>query len=160
MEAIITLSIEHGKEDAAIIWAFASSEFPKNNAPMLDLIAPMVIQKTSSFALNTRRIMESMPDTESISLDQHRWLWESISKKYHIVTDLWEALNYIIHAKKLYISFEDAPLNSSVIQSGGVIIPCLLAETDRKKMAYIDLFSLAWAFFYEVLPKTGEFRIE
>ncbi|GJM41556.1 MAG: hypothetical protein DHS20C20_18380 [Ardenticatenaceae bacterium] len=70
-----------------------------------------------------------------------------------LVDSLWEALNHIIHAKVLKVGFEELPLSVSVIDGGGVIIPYILAETDRRKLAYIDPFALAHAFFYQVLPK-------
>jgi hypothetical protein len=44
------------------------------------------------------------------------------------------------------------PDNISVIDGGGVVIPYIQAETDRRELAYIDPFALAHAYLYEVYP--------
>ena len=49
-----------------------------------------------------------------------RWKWEPISEGEK-VGDLWDALNRIIHAKKLHVGFEQLPDCVTVIDGGATV---------------------------------------
>ncbi len=110
----------------------------------------LLIEAVSSFALNARRVLESIPERLSIALVQHRWQWVPKAKG-EVVEDLWDSLNRIIHAKRLDVGWEKLPSNSSVIAAGAVVIPYIQAETDHRALAFIDPFALAHAFLYRAL---------
>ena len=95
--------------------------------------------------------MEVLPPKVKYPLNSARWIWDP-SINGEKVADLWDALNRIIHARKLYVGFERLPDNVSVIDGGAIIVPYIRAETDRKELAFIDPFSLSHAFLYGVLP--------
>jgi len=75
-----------------------------------------------------------------------------------VVSDLWDALNRIIHAQKLQVGFEKLPKEMEVIVGGACVVPYIQAETDRRKLAFIDPFALAHAFLYDVFPKLVAFE--
>ena len=95
--------------------------------------------------------MEVLPPKTNYPLSAARWKWEPF-RKGEKVADLWDALNRIIHARKLYVGFEHLPDNASVIDGGAIAVPYIQAETDRKDLAFIDPFSLSHAFLYGALP--------
>ena len=68
------------------------------------------------------------------------------------MANLWDAVNRIIHARKLDVGWETLPKNAPVIPEGAIIIPYVQAETDRRPLAFVDPFALAHAFLYQALP--------
>lgn len=157
MEVIIQHSIDRASEEAVKLWSLASSQYPFENELIQEYTNTTVIEVISSFALNARRAMEALPSQQKYSLNSVRWKWEPTIKGEK-VEHLWDALNRIIHARKLYVGFERLPEHVSVIDGGAVVIPYIQAETDRKKLAFIDPFSLSHAFLYGALPALIEQR--
>ena len=151
MEAIAKHSAARAAEEAVVLWSIASTQFPKNNALFLEEASARMIEVISAFALNARRMIESFENRPKFLLSQKRWRWKP-TKKGEVVSELWDALNRIIHAKKLLVGFESLPDNISIINGGAVVIPYIQAETDRRDLAFIDPFALAHAYLYEVYP--------
>jgi hypothetical protein len=90
-------------------------------------VAALLIEAVSSFALNARRVLESIPERSSIALVQPRWQWVPKAKG-EVVEDLWDSLNRIIHAKRLDVGWEKLPSNISVIAAGAIVIPYIQAK--------------------------------
>jgi hypothetical protein len=151
MEVITKHSACRAAEEPVILWSLASTQFPKNNIGFLEETFSCMIEVVSAFALNARRMIESVENKPKFFLSQKRWRWKP-TKKGEIVSELRDALNRIIHAKKLVVGFESLPDNISVIDGGAVVIPYIQAETDRRELAFIDPFALAHAYLYEVYP--------
>ena len=63
----------------------------------------------------------------------------------HLESDLWKALNGIIHARKLDIHFYDSP-DRVFTAEGNVVALHFVYETDRYPTTYVDIFGVAWAF--------------
>ena len=59
-------------------------------------------------------------------------------------TDLWRALNGIIHARSLDVHFSESPEKVFANQSNAVALH-FVYETDRYPQTYVDIFGLAWA---------------
>ncbi len=157
MEQITLHSIEKASEEAVKLWALSSTQYPFQNRLIQDNANATIIEVLSSFALNARRAMEVLPPKVKYSLTAARWKWEPI-KKGEKVVGLWDALNRVIHAQKLYVGFERLPESVSIIDGGAIIVPYIQAETDRKELAFIDPFALSHAYLYEVLPDLIELR--
>ncbi|WP_435106938.1 hypothetical protein [Arhodomonas sp. AD133] len=155
MENITRHSIDRASEEAVNLWSLASSQYPLKNRLIQEYANTTIIEVVSSFALNARRAMEIIPPKVKYPLSAARWKWEP-SRKGEKVADLWDALNRIIHARKLYVGFEGLPEDVSVIDGGAIIVPYVQAETDRKELAFIDPFSLSHAFLYGALPSLME----
>lgn len=96
--------------------------------------------------------MELLPIIEKFHLSQPRYIWKPTDNG-EIVTDLRDALNRIVHAKKLNVGFLGFPAKLSDIDGGAIVIPYVKAETDRRVEAFIDPFALSHAFLYFVYPK-------
>lgn len=152
MEAVTHYSIRRAADEAVKLWAFASAQYPKQHDLILAVTTESVIEAISSFALNARRALEILPSTQKFQLAQSRWKWapKAGSEKVH---ELKDSLHRIIHAQKLNVGFEELPRNMSVIDGGSLVIPYVQAETDRKKLAFIDPFALAHTFLYEAFPR-------
>lgn len=157
MEEITLHSVQKASEEAVKLWALASAQYPFQNSIIQEETKATVIEVISSFSLNTRRAMEILPPKVKYPLNVARWNW-SPTIKGGKVTDLWDALNRIIHAQKLEVGFERLPDSISVIDGGAIIIPYIRAKTDRRKLAFIDPFSMSHAFLYGVLPALLEIR--
>ncbi|WP_156782593.1 hypothetical protein [Acidihalobacter yilgarnensis] len=157
MEEITLHSIERASEEAVKLWSLSSAQYPFQNRLIQEHANAAIIEVISSFALNARRAMEVLSPNVKYPLNAARWKWEPTTKGDK-VADLWDALNRIIHAQKLYVGFERLPDNVSVIDGGAIIVPYIRAETDRKELAFIDPFSLAYAFLYGALPALIEAR--
>lgn len=152
MEAITQHSITVATDEAVRLWALASTEYPKHHQPLVNALITNVIEVSSTFALNARRAMELLPKGVKFPLDCPRWGWKP-STNEELVTDLWDATNRIIHARRLLIGLEALPKNFSVIEGDSVFVPYIQAETDRKELAFIDPFAMSHAYLYGALPR-------
>ena len=63
----------------------------------------------------------------------------------NIETNLWKALNGIIHARNLRIHFAESPQTVFETSRNSVALH-FVYETDRYPETYVDLFGLAWTF--------------
>ena len=152
MEAITKHSVSRAADEAVKLWALASAQYPKQHGLILDTAQMAVIETVSAFALNARRAMEVLPQAKKFALGSPRWQWAP-TEDGEIVSDLWDALNRIIHAHKLEVGFVLLPAKVAVIDGGAVVVPFIRAATDRKKLAFIDPFALSHAFLHGVFPE-------
>jgi hypothetical protein len=152
MEPIVRHSLERAADEAVRLWALASAQYPRRHDLILETVRTSVVEVVSAFSLNARRAIEALPRSEKFALGQPRWKWAPTAGG-EVVTDLWGALNRVIHARKLDVGFVELPEELSVISGGAVVVPFVQAETDRKTMAFIDPFALAYAFLYDVFPR-------
>jgi hypothetical protein len=152
MEAITKHSAFRAADEAVKLWALASAQYPKQHGLILDTAQVAVIETISAFALNARRAMEVLHQAKKFQLATPRWHWAP-TEHGEIVSDLWDALNRIIHAQKLEVGFVLLPVEVAVIDGGAVVVPFIRAETDRKTLAFIDPFALSHAFLYDAFPE-------
>lgn len=157
MQEITLRSIERASEEAVKLWSLSSAQYPLQNGLIQEHVNATIIEVVSSFALNARRAMEVLPPNVKYPLRVVRWHWEP-STNDQKVSGLWDALSRIIHAQTVFVGFERLPDAASVIDGGAIVIPYIQVETDRKKRAFVDPFSLAYAFLYDVLPALMEAR--
>ena len=150
-ENIVRHSRQRATEEAVTLWALASAQYPLNHKVIQAEAAVVLIEAVSSFAINARRALESSVKRSGIKLVQPRWQWTP-NTKGEIVDDLWDSLSRIIHAKRLDVGWEVLPTTASVMAEGAIIIPYVLAETDRRPLAFIGPFAMAHAFLYKALP--------
>ena len=121
IESIVVHSQAHATEEATLLWALASAQYPLDHRSIQDQATVLMVEAVSSFSLNARRALELIPEHVPIALGQPRWKWEPKAGG-EIVVDLWEALNRIIHAKKLEVGWEALPSSASVVASGAIVI--------------------------------------
>jgi hypothetical protein len=152
MNQITKESIIKASTEAVKLWALSSTQYPSDNRPIQLEAEATMIEVISSFALNARRTMEVLPKNCKYPLNARRWHWEPTTAK-NIIGDLWESLNFIIHAQDLQIGFERLPESTSIIQNGAICIPYILAKTDRKELSYVDPFAMSHAYLYQVMPQ-------
>ena len=156
IEPIIAHSITRSTDEAVKLWAFASAQYPTLYPQMINTVANSIIESVSVFALNSRRSLVLLPYNKKFLLSQPRWIWMPYSDNDELILDFRDALNRVIHAKELKVGFESVPNHMSVIENGTVVVPYVKAATDRKRLSYIDLFSLSYAFLYDVLPMINQ----
>lgn len=159
MEAITRHSLNRAADEAVQLWALASAQYPMQHGLIIEVATTSIIEVVSSFALNARRALEALPPNEKFPLVQPRWQWVPRSDG-EVVSNLWDALNRIIHAQKLEVGFEQLPPQASVIDGGALVVPYIRAATDRKKLAFIDPFALSHAFLYGAYPKLVAIQTE
>lgn len=154
MEPIIEQSIDQAKRKAVKVWAFTSGQYPLMGGRDMQIVLDgEIVKALSAFAANARRSMGSMDIEEKFPLKKRRWMWEPSDDEGEKVGDLKDALNRIIHARKMEVGFENVPSNESLVDSGAICVPYVRAETDRFPNAFIDLFSISYAYLFEVAPK-------
>src|SRR6266852_3140514 len=100
METIIRHSRVRATEEAIVLWALASAQYPLDLKLIQDQATVMVVEAVSSFSLNARRALEVLPERPPIELSQPRWNWAPKAKGV-MVSNLWDAVNRIIHARRL-----------------------------------------------------------
>lgn len=152
MEAIIRKSFDLALDEATLLWGMTSTAYPKKHDLVINTLAVKMLEVVSSFALNCRRILEQFPKNTKFKMTSSRWKWKAIDNR-PVINDLWDAINYIIHAKTLQSGFEALPEDLSFIigKDNSVFIPYILVETDHKASAYIDVFSMIYCFLYDVV---------
>lgn len=151
MKQVSTHSLNRASDEAVRLWALASAQYPKSHPLIIEVATTAIVEVVSTFALNARRALEVLPSSAKFALTQPRWNWAP-SMDGELAKDLWDALNRIIHAQELQVGFEQLPANVAVIDGGSLVVPYVKAATDRKKLAFIDLFALSHAFLYGALP--------
>ena len=152
MEPITEHSLHRAADEAVRLWALASAQYPKSHELIVQVATTAIVEVVSTFALNARRALEVLPPSLKFPLAQPRWSWTPKSDG-ELVSDLWDALNRIIHAQQLKVGFEELPANVAVIDGGAFVVPYVKAATDRRKLAFIDPFALSHAFLYGALPR-------
>ena len=138
-ESIVVHSQDRAIEEATLLWALASAQYPLDHRIIQDQATVLMVEAVSRFSLNARRALEVIQEHIPIALGQPRWKWEPKAAG-ELVTDLWEALNRIIHARNLEVGWEALPSSASVVASGAIVIPYVRAETDRRALVFIDPF--------------------
>ena len=157
MEDVTKHSVERATEEAVRLWSFASTQYPIQDGAVIQArLEYMVVESASAFSFNARRAMEVLNDRE-FKLRQPRYVWQP-TVDGEVVGNLWDALNRIIHSKKLTVGFERPPEKMANISGGAYVVPYIQAETDRRKLAFVDTFSLSHCFLYDVLPVLLERR--
>ena len=156
MEVITRHSLNQATNAASLIWSLASAQYPERNALLVNTASAEMIQQLDIFALNARRVTERLPMGTPVRLTGRRWKWSPATEMPE-VTLFRDALNHIIHARVLEVGIERLPADLSVVDGGAVVVPYVLAETDKKEKAYLDPFALAHAFFYQVLPRVHDY---
>lgn len=147
IENIVRHSRNRATEEAVMLWALASAQYPLNHRVIQEEVTIVLVEAVSSFAINARRALEGSAERSGIKLVQPRWQWTP-NNGGEVVEDLWDSLNRVIHAKKLDVGWEKLPFGASVIADGAIVVPYVRAETDRRPLAFIDPFAMAHAFLY------------
>ena len=152
MEAVTEHSAERATEEAVKIWSFASAQYLIRDGAIIQArLEFMVVESVSAFAFNARRAMEVLNHDQEFRLLQPRYEWKP-TVEGEVVGNLWDALNRIIHSRKLTVGFEQLPPKVSVMAGGAYVVPYLRAETDRRRLAFVDAFALSHCFLHDVLP--------
>ena len=161
MEAIIRKSFDLALDEATLLWGMTSTAYPKGHDLVINTLAVKILEMVSSFALNCRRVLEQFPKSKKFTMTSSRWEWKATNDR-PVINDLWDATNYIIHAKTLKPGFEILPANLSFIigEDNSIFIPYILVETDHKASAYIDIFSMVYCFLYKVVKALNQLEGE
>ena len=151
MEDVTKHSVERATDEAVRLWSFASTQYPIQAGEVIQArLEYMVVESASAFSFNARRAMEVLID-QAFKLRQPRYVWQP-TVDGEVVGNLRDALNRIIHSRKLTVGFEQLPAKMTVMSGGAYVVPYIRAKTDRRKLAFIDTFSLSHCFLYDVLP--------
>ena len=94
------------------------------------------------FAVAARRCFEV--DGSKVAITATRFQYE-LKDGLRLETDLWKALNGIIHARSLQIHFSPSPEKLFATDDNAVALH-FIYETDRYPKTYVDIFGMAWAF--------------
>lgn len=150
-DLIVRVSIDRASDEAVKLWALASAQYPADHGLVQDAATTTIIEVASAFALNARRALEILPPDRRFKLGQSRWdgTTDAVGER---VGDFRDALNRIIHAQTLRVVFSTATPGHASLRDGALVVPWILAATDRRELASIDPFALAHAFLYEAFP--------
>lgn len=140
-KAILVHSKNAAQRSATDLLAYGSTVFPKSDA-VLNLATARLIELGVEFAVSARRCFEV--DGSRVVIKAQRFQYR-LNSKEHLETDLWKALNGIIHARNLDIHFSDFP-DKVFMSDGNVVALHFVYETDRYPTTYVDIFGMAWAF--------------
>ncbi len=150
-DLIVRVSIDRASDEAVKLWALASAQYPADHGLVQDAATTTIIEVASAFALNARRALEILPPDLRFKLRQSRWDGDADAVGER-VADFRDALNRIIHAQTLRVVFSAATPGHASLRDGALVVPWILAATDRRELASIDPFALAHAFLHEVFP--------
>jgi len=138
---ILVHYVNTAQRSATDLMAYGSTVFPKSDG-VLNLATGRLIELGVEFAVSAQRCIEV--DGSKVIVTAQRFLY-SLDSKVHLETDLWKALNGIIHARRLDVHFLDYP-NEVFTDDGNVVAVHFVYETDRYTTTYVDIFGMAWAF--------------
>ncbi len=140
-KAVLTLSKITAQRSAADLLAYSSTVFPKSEG-VINLATGRLLEIGVEFAVSARRCFEV--DGAKVAINASRYCYE-LNNGLRQETDLWKALNGLIHARSLDINFCESP--EKVFQNeGNVVALHFIYETDRYPKTHVDIFGMAWAF--------------
>ena len=152
MESVTEHSAERATEEAVRLWSFSSAQYLIEDGAVIQArLEYMIVESASAFSFNARRAMEVLHPDQEFKLRQPRFVWEP-TVEGEVVGNLWDALNRIIHSRKMTVGFTKLPVQMADVAGGAYVVPYLQAETDRRKLAFVDTFALSHCFLYDVLP--------
>lgn len=137
--AVLALARAAAERNAIDLLAYSSTIFPDGAK---DMVSAKLIEIGVSFAVNARRCFEV--DGQPVEITAKRWNY-TMNDMQNVETDLWKALNGIIHARKLHVHFVESP-QGVFEDSGNALALHFVYVTDRYPETYVDLFGLAWTF--------------
>ena len=140
-KAILLASKDTATKRAADLLAYGSSIFPHNEG-VLNIATARLLDLGVEFAVSARRCFEV--DGSKVEILAQRFHYE-IKDGVLMETNLWKALNGLIHARSLDVHFAASP-NKVFIDDGNVVALHYIYETDRYPRTYVDIFGMAWAF--------------
>jgi len=137
--AVLIMARSEAQRNAIDLLAYSSTVFPYE---VHDLASAKLLEIGVAFAVNARRYFEI--DGHPAEIKAKRWNY-SMNGTQNIETNLWKALNGIIHARNLRIHFAESPQTVFETSRNSVALH-FVYETDRYPETYVDLFGLAWTF--------------
>ncbi len=140
--AVLIMARNETQRNAIDLLAYSSTVFPYE---VHDLVSAKLLEIGVAFAVNARRCFEVDSRPAEIEIKATRWNY-SMNGTQSIETDLWKALNGIIHARNLRIDFAESPQTVFVEASRNSVALHFIYKTDRYPETYVDLFGLAWTF--------------
>ena len=138
---ILSLSRETAQKRAVDLLAYSSTVFPKSDG-VLNLATGRLLDLAVEFAVAARRCFEV--DGSKVPISASRFS-NQLNDGLRLETDLWKALNGLIHARSLKVNFADSP-TIVFMNDGNVVALHFVYETDRYPETYVDIFGMAWAF--------------
>jgi len=147
--SILQNSFEIAKDSAVDIWAITGAQYV-NNPDILHPIELKLQSHISTFALNSRRVLESFDKNTKFQLPNGCWSKSGNIDPSTVESDLWNSLNLIIHAQSLEVIFEHLPDNLSYIAKENNVVSYILLSTDRRKNVHVDPFAIVQSFLSDV----------
>ncbi|HDN9024112.1 hypothetical protein [Aeromonas veronii] len=150
--SIVINSFEISKLDAISIWSICGAQYISNT----DVLHPVergLQGIIGSFALNTRRVLESFDKDTKFLLMQSCWSPSGRINIKDIESDLWNTLKLIVHTSSFEVIFEHLPDHLSYISSENRVITFIKVSTYRRKEVFVYPFSMAYTFLSGVQTK-------
>lgn len=137
-------------EHAVAICAYASSQyFP--NEEIIDEVQKQFLDRVIAFAINARRTLE-ITDIRQTTIDVARWKSVVPIDDLNIESNLWNALNKIVHSRHLQVFIFERP-STFVTQVGHEwILTYLEIQSDRGDKVHVDPFGMAFTFIDDLTP--------
>ena len=138
---IYFLSRAEAEKCAFRLVAYSSAIFPNLNEQSSSVYVD-IADIAVLFAINARRCLDMQKSDPEITFQ--RWSYEHHESRVY-ETNLRRALNGIIHAEDVTVSFNDSP-EILYDDADNKICPFLSYKTDRYPKTFVDIFGMAWAF--------------
>ena len=140
-KAILVASRDTAARRATDLLCYGSTIFPRNEG-VLNIATARLLELGVEFAVSARRCFEV--DGSKVEIVAQRFLYE-LKGGVLLETDLWKALNGLIHARSLDVHFASSP-DPVFKDDGNVVALHFVFETDRYPPTHVDIFGMAWAF--------------
>ena len=122
MEAVTRHSAERATEEAVRLWSFSSAQYPIQDGAVIQArLEYMLVESASTFSFNARRAMEVLHPDREFKLRQPRYEWKP-TVEGEVVGNLWDALNRIIHSRKMTVGFVQLPAHMTVMTGGTYVV--------------------------------------
>lgn len=138
---IMRASLRTAERRAIDLLAYGSTIFPDADE-VKSIATERLLDLGVEFAVSARRCFEV--DGSKVAIVASRFSYE-LNGLARQETDLWKALNGIIHARSLQVHFCQSP-EEIFATDGNVVALHFIYETDRYPKTYVDIFGMAWAF--------------
>lgn len=140
-KAILIHARNTAQKSATDLLAYGSTVFPRSDG-ILNLATGRLIELGVEFAVSARRCFEI--DGSKVVIDARRFQYK-LNDNIRLETDLWKALNGLIHARNLDVHFSDFS-EEIFVNDKNVVALHFVYETDKYPKTYVDIFGMAWAF--------------
>ena len=131
-------------QDAVAIGAYSTAEFFPNDQ-IISTAQQQLFERLVSFSINARRALEIL-NVRNIKMAGSRWKVSAEVSDYNPETDVWQAINAILHARHMQVFVLQRQSEIMLPPRFEFRFTFLEVQSDRSEKIHVDPFAMTMAY--------------